>query len=356
MFRIHLLPARQGDCHLIEYGDNDAPHRILVDGGTPGTREELRARLHELGDPASLELLVVTHIDGDHIGGIIDLLEAEPDIATVGDIWFNAWRHLPKDEVEPLGAEQAERLSTWIDEHRAPWNVAFNQAAVAVQPDGTPVTVELADGMEVTVLSPGTAELAALRPVWEEEVLAAGLEPGAPYVAPEEVPLGLERLGPPTPEEVREWAGRDSSPDPSEANGASISLLLRYGDRTALLTGDAHAEPLCRGIDALLGDNGGGPLEVNLFKLPHHGSQRNVLTSLTDMVRARTYLFSTNGAYYGHPDPEAVARVALIAEEGWLGFNYASRIGPWVDPGLRSEFGYGVLTPEGAEGHLSVDI
>jgi Metallo-beta-lactamase superfamily len=356
MFTVHMLPARQGDCLLIEYGDEVEPHRILVDGGTPGTKGQLGSRLHELGDPVRLELLVVTHIDGDHIGGVVDLLEAEPAVATFGDIWFNAWRHLPKEELEPLGAVQAERLSTWIDEHHAPWNVAFGGAAVAVQPDGAPVTVHLAEGMEVTVLSPGTAELAALRPVWEEEVVAAGLEPGAPYVAPEEVPLELERLGPPTPEEVREWASADSDPDDSEANGASISLLLRYDNRTALLTGDAHAEPLRRGIDALLHGSGDSKLEVDLFKLPHHASQRNVLTSLTDVVRAQTYLISTNGAYYRHPDPEAVARVALIAEGGVLGFNYASRTGPWEDPSLRSEFGYEVSKPEGAEGYLSVDV
>ena len=37
MFRITMLPAEDGDCLLIETGEDAAPHRILIDGGRKRT-------------------------------------------------------------------------------------------------------------------------------------------------------------------------------------------------------------------------------------------------------------------------------------------------------------------------------
>jgi hypothetical protein len=39
LFTIHSLPATYGDCIWIEYGTKDKLHRILIDGGTAGTKE-----------------------------------------------------------------------------------------------------------------------------------------------------------------------------------------------------------------------------------------------------------------------------------------------------------------------------
>ena len=357
MFRIEMLPARQGDAILVEYGqDGEPPHRILVDGGTPGTKSDLRARLLELGTPPiRLDLLVVTHIDGDHIGGVLEMLEDDPQIVTFDDVWFNAWRHLPAEQVEPLGPVQGERLTTWLNNHGSPWNVAFDSQAAAVPDDGDLPEAPLPEGMRVTVLAPGDAELATLRPVWEREVRDAGLEPGTPYSEEEAIPTSVAALGPPpTREDVERWAATPFSKDGSEANGASVSLLLEFEGRSALLTGDAHSDPLIRGIDRLLDARGADRLDVDVFKLPHHGSRRNVSSELLERVHAGAYLFSTNGAQYGHPDLEAVARVALAAEDARLCFNYEDRVGIWREPGLVDELGYAIEAP--GEGTLRIDI
>ncbi|HMB51688.1 MAG TPA: hypothetical protein VKU40_00140, partial [Thermoanaerobaculia bacterium] len=65
MFRIEMLPAAHGDALLIEYGDQAAPRRVLVDGGPWYAYDEVRARLFEIfgGSRIDLELLVVTHVD-----------------------------------------------------------------------------------------------------------------------------------------------------------------------------------------------------------------------------------------------------------------------------------------------------
>ena len=71
MLRIEMLPAGHGDCLWVEWGDGAQRRRMLVDGGTAGSFPALRARLRAL--PAGerrLELLVVTHVDADHIAAI----------------------------------------------------------------------------------------------------------------------------------------------------------------------------------------------------------------------------------------------------------------------------------------------
>src|SRR5271166_3132648 len=84
-----MLPAGHGDCLWIEYGD--PTRRILVDGGPYYSYKHLRNRIEQLdvGD-RHFELLIVTHIDADHIEGILRLLQ-EPQHLGVSfdDVWFN---------------------------------------------------------------------------------------------------------------------------------------------------------------------------------------------------------------------------------------------------------------------------
>ena len=48
VFRIDMLPAREGDCLWIEYGDTARPRRILVDGGRQSTHAALKQRFSAL--------------------------------------------------------------------------------------------------------------------------------------------------------------------------------------------------------------------------------------------------------------------------------------------------------------------
>ena len=77
IFRIKLLPALHGDCIWIEYGEEGSISRVLIDGGPVGAHAALRAELGRLpAEKRTFELLVVTHIDADHIDGIVKLIPA----------------------------------------------------------------------------------------------------------------------------------------------------------------------------------------------------------------------------------------------------------------------------------------
>jgi hypothetical protein len=83
-------------------------------------------------------------------------------------------------------------------------------------------------------------------------------------------------------------------------------VLARSGKRTLLLTGDARSDDILAGLaDAGLLTDGGPPLEVDVLKLPHHGSVRNIDKPIFERVRARHYVISANGRD-GNPESKTL--------------------------------------------------
>lgn len=344
VFAIEVLPAQQGDALWVEYGPRDRPHRFLVDGGTSPTAKVVRARIERLPTTErDLELLVVTHIDTDHIGGVLRLL-SDPDLkVTLADVWFNAWRHLPTSPDQSLGPIDGEILDQLLvagSNGRTPaWNGAFDGRAVAIQDDDPPPVRTLPGGMRLTVLAPGRTQLERLRREWASVIRdteisdaerAALIATGAGRRGVD-LPLGAQI-------DVALEAGRKFVEDDKPANGSSIVLLAEFDGRSALLTGDGFPTVIESGVRRLLAERGAERLRVDALKLAHHGSANNTNRGLMELVAARHILVSSSGAIFDHPDPEAIARV-LEAGGGTveLAFNYrTARTSVWDDPVLQA--------------------
>lgn len=81
----------------IASGSNTAspPRVVIIDGGLRETAKILGARIDAARtETLEVELLVVTHIDNDHILGIIELLKSPPLAMRVKDVWFNGRQQL----------------------------------------------------------------------------------------------------------------------------------------------------------------------------------------------------------------------------------------------------------------------
>ena len=158
IFRIELLPARDGDCIWIEYGDAAKPYRILIDGGHEDTWEgALKTRLEALPKKERVfELGGVTHIDGDHISGFLAMANQMPEGMKFRDFWFNGYKHLlGPDAVEFRTAKEGEDLSALAEKQGWSWNGKWDEKSVVVPDgDGPLPTRELVGGMKLTLLSP----------------------------------------------------------------------------------------------------------------------------------------------------------------------------------------------------------
>jgi competence protein ComEC len=92
----------------------------------------------------------------------------------------------------------------------------------------------------------------------------------------------------------------------SSINNVSVVLDVRFGERRALLAGDAEEE-----VDpALLA---GGADTVDVLKVAHHGSRSATTQPFLDAVRPRVALVSAGrGNPYGHPARETLERLETV--------------------------------------------
>lgn len=347
MFEIEMLPAREGDALWLRYGDPDAPRQILIDCGRAATFADIKARLMDLPEnQRTFELFVITHVDRDHIEGALKLL-ADPDLGLkFKQIWFNGYDHLKGAKLEAFGAVQGEKLSAALLLRKEQWNASFDRGPVSVAADGSLPVVTLDGGMTLTVLSPDAEKLAKLVDQWQDECKAAGIQEGIEARIKEVE--GLEWFG--AVPDVESLTADPLAADTTLPNGTSIALLAEHDGIRVLLGADAHPDRLTASLQALLPH--GGKLALNAFKLPHHGSSGNISQALLELVDCPRYLISTNGSYFKHPTPKAIARVVKYGGPGkTLYFNYENKFTqPWKNDALEAQYDYHTYFPSDGDG------
>jgi beta-lactamase superfamily II metal-dependent hydrolase len=205
-------------------------------------------------------------------------------------------------------------------------------------------------------------ELARLRPKWKKTVEEAGLAAGSAEDALERLrekgrDLPPDILGEETPD-PQALAMEPFKPDTSVANGSSIALLAEFDDKSVLLAGDALAGVVAQSALRLANTRGTSRLAIDALKLSHHGGKSNTSTELLETLRCGSFLFSTNGSRFNHPDPQAVARAILTGGEGTrLAFNYRTDINKvWDDPVLKRDFGFETVFPADGDEGLIVEL
>ena len=66
------------------------------------------------------------------------------------------------------------------------------------------------------------------------------------------------------------------------------------------------------------------PYDFAAVKVSHHGSRNNTNLAFCKQVRSPHWLISSNGARFGHPHPEALARIITTQERPTFHLNYES--------------------------------
>jgi hypothetical protein len=217
--------------------------------------------------------------------------------------------------------------------------------------------------MKVTLLGPPWSALPELLKEWPhaERELAIAFE-DSEEVARLDKLLGfdLERAArscpdPEAPFDLDELAAAPFDGDTGAPNGSSIAFLLEYDNKTAIFTGDAFSSNMEWGIDLLKRQL---PLQVNLYKMGHHGSDRNNSMGLLGRIRAVRYLFTTNGAIHALPDRESVARLLKSGvSRPKLIFNYRTDCTlVWDDRARKKEYRYMASYPARGSDRIEITL
>lgn len=319
IFSLDVRRARKGDCLLLHYGTADDPGLMVIDGG-PGDvyGPELKPRLQAIrqarrlaaAEPLAVDLLMVSHIDDDHIKGILDLTrelvtakdEQRPLPLKIRNVWHNTFDDIIGNDPQRLlssvtasfgaaslrgevsvegldphmagvlaSVAQGQRLRDDVRKLKLRLNSEFGGKLIMAD---KAAAIDMKKGLKFTVVGPMKRELAELQKA-HDRFLKSAAKASRKTLA--------------------------SFTDESTANLSSIVVLAEAGGRRMLLTGDARGDKILEGLEKTGLLKSGGQMHVDVLKIPHHGSDRNMETVFFQRVTADHYVFSGDGEH-GNPE------------------------------------------------------
>lgn len=293
---LEALNAANGDATLLRHTGTSGRQIIgLIDGGPSATFEaSIRPALeaHSISvSSGELDWVAVSHVDSDHIGGILKLARVK---ILVNNFLYNTPSAFPQGAVQPAstaasspgGLEaQLSALVAAMQPELIPASIGNGQELLDLitgpgygihllnAPDNrrllTGDTCDL-DGLTLTVVAPSQTRIDALLAEWAAEIAAGP------------VPASSTKL------------------DTSVTNLSSLAFMAETAaGRTALFTGDGLEDDIVAGLEAT---GHTLPLHIDVLKVPHHGSNSAANASsisagrgLIENVRADHYIVSANG-------------------------------------------------------------
>jgi beta-lactamase superfamily II metal-dependent hydrolase len=314
---VEAIQANDGDCLLLRSDAGANPALILIDGGSRGVYrnflakrlEQLRANLPAL----QLRMVIVSHIDADHITGIIDMFKYMSELVDEGQrshwevtsLWHNAFEKtagshpavaqtativtaatggVDAQELERKGfTREASAVIASVKQGKDLQAYAKRITTINKETNGKLIVaprrgryeLKITSHLTFTVLGPLQAELDDLQKEWAKSK--------ANHEAEEHVVVAdfLNRTIP---------------------NLSSIVFLAEERNENEkstrmLLTGDAGGDYILKGLESADLLDAEGRIAVDVLKLQHHGSNHSVDETFFRRVIAESYVISGNGKH-----------------------------------------------------------
>ncbi|MDO6388689.1 MBL fold metallo-hydrolase [Pontibacter sp. BT731] len=316
--QLKLLEAYHGDCILIKTFDcsgND--FIILIDGGTASTFDY--SLKNELKQISKIDLLILTHIDSDHIAGLIRFFKNSLFAKIkVGSFWINGANLAKTPSGEKISYNQGKSIEQLLIDNKVARSSIFSLVTNEFSPS-------LPEGIEIEILSPTTSILNSLYAQWpiiSKELNASDVKVKASTGTASQISKGA----------LVDLAKEEFKPSKNIENdlfnSSSIAFILRTPDKSILMLGDARSEVLVNSLNDK-GYTKDNKLLVDFVKVSHHGSINNTSCELLDIINCDKFGISTNGgnASHKHPDRETIARIVHHPERDYeverlIFFNY----------------------------------
>lgn len=380
---VHFLPAKAGDCFVVEFDNGEC---IIVDCGYKSTYEiELKPLLIQLNQKGCrVILMLITHIDQDHIEGAIEFLRengpsSTPKIIKVENIWFNGFFNtlFMRDEFRErrravIGNLQETRmkmvlgqLSMQINGNAGPISATHSQSFEELcAQHGYRLNEQFVDRVikrsaeirnhlvnhpiqigecKLIVLSPNEVSLERLAHKLNiemirnfgvnyelsnhsefarlfERLMELQIEPG---ISEEYISASEARL--------ERWIGTSTLAHMNDVNNACIVIEIEYKDLRLLFTGDSDSDNWAEYLTE----------EYDVIKLSHHGTTKPNI-KLLDKTKGKTILISTDGGKQNrHPENDLLARAILSGNKN-IYFNYEIRQNKEL-LNMKEQYGYSVI-------------
>ena len=344
MLSIKLFPAEYGDCIMLSIGKENQ-YNILIDGGLSKTYQKyIKSQIQHIKEKRQkIGLLVCTHMDNDHICGLIQVLK-EMNSDFIDNVWYNGFLQIVNsrfysqkensftdrdnkilDEIisqgvvsdaeQEIGINEGMSLGVLIEESKIPLNLVVEGRAICSELVEN--RYEIATNIFITVLGPSINNIIELEDHWKKEMVSRNYM----FRVSDKIKLTaafeyqIERIKSIYTnesfkicenEDLTKYIGDLSERDESIVNRSSISFILEYNDKKYLFLGDTVIDKaILKNIENVVGFE----YRFSAIKLPHHGSRYNITHDFISRYSADEYYCLTNSIKYGHPDLEVLATI-----------------------------------------------
>lgn len=341
--KIQTFPVGSGDCITLLLKNGDKEMHIMVDCGQykPEVNDYVKNEFH-----GHIDYLIVTHIDNDHIKGLIEMLSSKPDL-TINHIFYNCYQrtsddlqewdermvenmknvyhHLPVviDMLEQkINAETSMSLAELILGNEK-WKKVWRREYITDESS----MVDLGDDMgRFIFLSPTKKALDDLdkeyRTLFWKTLYKQKKED---YKKEETIYESLMRIM-----EQEDNEGFDEEPVSSKvlnektlksysdeklgnltpSNEASIAFIWEHEGHRILFMGDANPDQVVKKIGDVYKDTP-KPVLFDAIKISHHGSAHSTSKELVSIADSERY-FVTGGAN-ARPSYQALSRIIIAS-------------------------------------------
>lgn len=327
-----MLPAKEGDFIWIEYGDEKKYSHILIDGGVSVTGNIYAKIVQEIYERSEdIEAIILTHIDYDHIQGVMDGMEQlSKEILTkvVKRIMFNT-----SQGIAGKRNMKTKENSCWEDSikiNTSTFGYGIGEAISLIKLlKGKELTKYLIDyveagdlfdldkGAKIKIISPSSCELDELLVKWE--VYKKDEESIAYATNAENTKRNIDDL-------MKDSLYIDNSVN----NRSSIAFLFEFEGMKLVFLGDALPSVCIKGLKK---HDIKEPYNVDLIKISHHGSRSNTSDRLLKFLPTENCLLSTNGNNGKVPSKVVLAHlvkncnksIKLYCNYKWWELEYAGK-------------------------------
>lgn len=310
---LKMLKAGNGDAIVITTNENKEEDtcNIIIDGGPSSAYKKLKSTFKSL-NLQQIDAMFLTHADDDHINGLLKFIANEENL-NIQCVYLNSPKGLEqryKQKIEErVKVETSDRndtyyqaidLENYLDQKCIPIkNIVCSEDDEIIVRD-----------IKFEIISPTDKELRELCYDWKIETYEDRDHAGrvCDY-----------------DKSIKELCKQKENTKNSKVNASSIAMIMTYKDNKVLLLGDAQPEVVQGELEKrkYFKEN---RLKVLYMKISHHGSKHNTTEGLLDVIDCNNFLISTNGTRHGHPDKEALSRIANeISKRGQITnfyFNY----------------------------------
>lgn len=346
--RISTFDVGAGDCIFLTLDNGVNKYSIMVDCGnyTPSVKEFVVKELHN-----SIDLLVITHIDNDHIDGVKEMMEDE-NPPKIKRILFNCAqlirpdifpKQLPNNidlskiaekrkkgikRIQLVNANRSLSLASVISKNET-YIKAWSCQQEYITTDTTDLYLPEGFG-RLIFLSPEKHDIAKLDNEFKKafiqsfymgyegpyvnestiyELIVGGLSeyyPHKSYTSTSSLSISSLRNA---------LDKKDEKHRISQSNKASVAFIWECNGKRALFCGDADPEIivynyLCKNIKS-----SGGYETFEAIKVPHHGSAHNCGSHFWETFDS-SHIFITGYSKNGdRPSKECLARIVLRPSE-----------------------------------------